>query len=78
VEVSAVNVRDAAEIERAVAAFARSSKLLRAHGERPRRRTADRVYQFPPSDDHWHVPPPRGLPCEGTISHGEQSAREDV
>ena len=30
--------------------------LLRAHRERPRRRTAERGYQFPPTDGDWHVP----------------------
>jgi hypothetical protein len=30
--------------------------LLCARRERPRRRTAKRGYQFPPSDADWHVP----------------------
>ncbi len=39
--------------------------LLRACGERPRRRSAERGYQFPPSDNGWHCAPPvRGLPSE--------------
>src|SRR5262249_60139718 len=34
--------------------------LLRVCRERPRRgRTAERGYQFPPSDRDWHVNPPR-------------------
>jgi hypothetical protein len=47
--------------------------LLRARRERPCGcRAAERTYQFPPSDDDWHVT----LPCEGGL--GSISRREQA
>src|SRR5262249_26299044 len=40
----------------------RHRRLLRAHHERPRGRTAERSYHFPPCSDR-HV----ALPCEGGL-----------
>jgi hypothetical protein len=45
--------------------------LLRARRERPRRR-AKRSYQFPPSDNDWHVL----LPREGCVANGTISRRK--
>ena len=45
--------------------------------QRPcRSRAAERSYQFPPSDNDWHMPLSlRGLPVNGTIPTGEHVFR---
>jgi hypothetical protein len=47
----------------------RHCRVLRAHHERPRRRTAKRDDEFSSPDMDWHATLRRGHATEGTISH---------